>query len=836
VNYRSAVFILAFIFLNLFSFAQEIRVEAQNMPLNKVLLDLSSKYDIQLSFDDQLLSEYSLTLNKVFTDPAEALQALVKPFPLILENVGGVFIIYASPPPKPQKKVFRISGQVLEMGSNEMLPYSHVIINGHATATDLKGSFSWVSNADSIFSVQASQLGYYILDTLLTSGKHHDLYLQPSVIGLKEVVITGKMLEESTQIGNQPGVEKLNHKTAYFLPGFGDNSVYNLLRLQPGILASGEQTSEPTIWGGYAGHSKVMFDGFTIYGLKNFNDNISVFNPLVTKSIDVYKGGYDARYGERVGGIVDVSGKNGNNIRPAFEFCVNNMTMNGILEVPVVKNKSSLLISFRQTYYDLYNPREFNLSGKNQQAENNQEILNLNVIPDYAFRDINIKYAARIKGKDLFYISLYGAKDDFSYAISEPLQFVNLIKNTGEKIKQGGGSIFYGKSWLNGNTSNLIISLSEMKSEFSNIQGFEIRYNSKKNIRQDLLSENRVGELNIKIDNRFAATQGQMFEFGGGIIHNSTSIIEDTFNIQSVNIQEKASRTYLYFQDIISNNHGSNIKLGLRTSYANNTKKIYLEPRISTSIKIAEYWKINAAWGIYNQHLVKASVVDEYGNYRYIWAVDNDNGVPIAHAIHYVLGSSYQKMGFTLSLEGFYKNTEGISRYINSQKFNIEDVFKGKSRSYGLDFMIQKEFRGHQAWVAYTLSKVEEHFDYQINNDYRRAPQDQRHEIKLAALANFDPFFVSSSYVFGSGFPAGALTYTGVEDDTPYSRLDISFTYKFLDRKVKGEVGISILNVLNTQNLKYENFERIPSIQTSSINIYTEAIPFTPALYIKISM
>jgi hypothetical protein len=90
--------------------------------------------------------------------------------------------------------------------------------------------------------------------------------------------------------------------------------------------------------------------------------------------------------------------------------------------------------------------------------------------------------------------------------------------------------------------------------------------------------------------------------------------------------------------------------------------------------------------------------------------------------------------------------------------------------------------------------------------------------------------------VFGSGFPAGIFAIAGIEDDHVYSRLDVSLTYKFLDRKVKGEAGLSVLNVFDTQNLKYENFERIPPVQANTINIYSEAIPFTPTLYLKISM
>jgi hypothetical protein len=168
---------------------------------------------------------------------------------------------------------------------------------------------------------------------------------------------------------------------------------------------------------------------------------------------------------------------------------------------------------------------------------------------------------------------------------------------------------------------------------------------------------------------------------------------------------------------------------------------------------------------------------------------------------------------------------------------NIENIVSGTSRSFGMDVFLQGTLKRHSAWIAYSLSKTEEYFNYFIDREYRRAPQDQRHEIKLALLLNFNPFYFSSNYVYGSGFPFKPATIVADDSDNlDYSRLDVSFIYKFLDRKMKGEIGLSILNVLNTQNIKYTNFERIPATHQSSITVYAEAIPFTPTLYFKIAL
>lgn len=282
VNRSKALFLLLFLSVSFISFSQQVSVNADSRPLNEVLIHLASTYNIQISFDDGNLSQYKVSLSGTFDSPEAAIHRLIDGLPLELVKNGDVFIIF--PPKKPDKpKSFSLTGQAMEKDSREPLPYSHVIINGHGMATDLKGSFAFFSSTDSVFTVKVSHLGYYILDTLVSGPADLHFLLTPSVIGLSEVEIKNSLIERSTLIGDQAGMMKLNHQIANFLPGFGDNSVFNLLRLQPGILASGEQTNELIIWGCYEGQSKVIFDGFTIYGLKNFNDNISSFNPLMAK-------------------------------------------------------------------------------------------------------------------------------------------------------------------------------------------------------------------------------------------------------------------------------------------------------------------------------------------------------------------------------------------------------------------------------------------------------------------------------------------------------------------------------------------------------------------------
>lgn len=826
---------LSLLFLVIFQFnskGQTVTVVANNTQLNKVLIEIIHSKDVNISFDDALLSDIVITINKTFPSIDSTLSELLTNTGLTYEFANDVWIVY----PEVQIKKTYISGIITDKNTNEALPYSHLIINGWPTYTSVSGNFSYsATNIDRTLNIKASHLGYYILDTTITNFTDLKIQLIPSSIGLSEIVISDKKIEKSTQFGNQPGLMKLNHKIAHYLPGFGDNSVFNLIRLMPGILASGEQTSELLIWGGYAGQSEVLFDGFTVFGLKNFNDNISSFNPLMAKDIEIYKGGYDVRFGGRAGGIVSIIGKNGNTQKPSATLSINNMTINAMAEFPLSKS-SSLILAFRHTYYNLYNPSDMSaLFKKNLDSDSTNDI-DINVVPDYLFRDANIKYSNTFKNNDLFFISLHGANDKFSYAINEPIRFHIFKKNASENNTQLGASTFYGHNWNNGNISNVIIAYSSLSSTYKDDNKIEFPLLNSTEYISDDESHNSLEELSFKISNNISINNIHLIEAGAEIIHNFVKLDEYSFNELISYYRTGSNRISFYVQDILSPIQNLQIKTGLRLNYSLSTNKTYLEPRFSASYSIGEYWKINAAIGVYNQFISLTTNIDDFGNYKYFWTIADNEDIPVIKSMQYVLGTIYHNNKTTFSMEGYYKSITGLTRFFNIVNYNIQDIFHGTATSIGVDILVKQDFAKHSAWISYSLSETLENFQYYQINDIRRAPQDQRHEIKVAAMFNFEPLFFSSNYVYGSGFPYGNGAGLYTTDSKPYSRLDVSVIYKFLDRKLKGEAGISVLNVFNTKNLKYENFEKIPANQRSGINIITEALPITPTIYLKISL
>ncbi len=810
---------------------QSVAIKAVDEPLNQVLMQMARDYSIQLSFDDQLLSAFSITLDQNFNNPEEAITSLIRDYPLDFKQIGNVFTLYSTAAEETVTN-FHLSGRVVDSQTGETLPYSHILINESGLVTDFNGNFTFVST-DSLFDLSISYLGYYIKDSTLNPGTGHELQLTPSIIGLQEVVIEGSILERSGQIGEEAGVIRLNHKIAYRLPGNGDNAVFNFLRLQPGILAAGERSSELIIWGSYSGHSKILFDGFTIFGLKNFNDNISFVNPYMAKDIKVLKGGYSADYNDRVGGIVDISGINGSVYKPSINVNINNMTLNGMVSIPVTKT-SSLTFAYRHTYYNLMDADDLNISGGRQSPGK----YDINVYPDYNFGDYNIKFGGSTSRGDNYFISLYNGKDEFSFDIEQEKNNVNVSLDVEEENRQRGGSAFYGHTWKNGVISHLSINASGLNKELYEKQVLTRTSGNAGNLPpgREVLFNNDILELSVKNKTHIPLSEKQMLETGWNYTHERVSFSQDSLDQTLANSDDQSHRLGFFVQDEIRPVNGLSIRPGIRLDYPIHLERVYVQPRIQMTLDLTDHLKFNAAAGMYSQFISETSVIDELGNMRYVWAISNNTDIPVLKANHFVSGLTYRYKDLTLGLEGYYKTTTGITRFRNFWREDTKDIYQGEARMYGMDLMVKQYFRKHEAWASYTLSKTEESFPYLPEHvDYVDSPQDQRHEIKGALLLNFSPFFFSSNYVYGSGFRPRPSPDSDPEDRYPYSRLDMALIYRHSIKSYHFEIGISILNVLNHENIKSTNVIRIPDSQNSSISIHAEAVPFTPTIYLNMA-
>jgi len=868
---RTAILFLI-ILLSLVGFSQPkaIKVEANNLPLNVVLLYLRDQYNFQFSYSENQLSKYKVKVSRTFNSKEETIEYLLKDLPFQLKKMDDVFIII--PYDKKQKEEKKkdqtqITGQIVEAGSYEPLPFSYILINNHPMIADITGNFNYTASIDSSYHLRISHLGYFIYDTVLVASNFRQYKLTPSNIKLPEITVHENEVEKATILGEEIGKITLNTNISRYLPGQGDNSVFNHIRLMPGIQAAGEQSADLLIWGSSEGQSLITFDEFTLFGLKNYNDNISVVNPFVVKTIEILKGGFDSKYGNRVGGIVNIVGKNGNLQKPVFSVNVNQATLNGMVEVPLFK-KSSLLMAYRQTYYNIYNPGDFNIFApthpvsKDQSKLINSTSLNsdLAVYPDnYRFRDLNLKYSHNFDNGDLFYISTYAGGDYFRLDVAANItkEISGLPENIGstplsltlfdkERNRQRGASAFYSKKWSDNWSSKFILSHSVFsKTSTDDIQ--TINASTTNVYKKDKSStENGANENSLRIENLLSFFNGHQLEFGGGFYSNEAKIgyitdIGDTLHIDTLN-HYRNSRVYAFADDFLPVGNRLTLKSGVRINVTTGNGKLYFEPRLSACYKLSEQLKLTASWGRYHQFISKIASVDRDQNYSYLWNASN-NSIPVINATHWVGEINYSKNNLTLNVEGYYKLTQHITQRVFEQRFDgrnsLDGYFSyfGNAKTYGIDIFAKKDFGKHSVWASYTLSKALESLA-PLNEPlpaYSLAPQHQLHEFKIAGLFNIRHFYLSADYVYGSGMEVLRRVFARDNRNIAYNRVDAAVTYKFTPKRFSSEVGFSVLNLFDTQNLKYANLKNIQlTSELGDIRIYSNAAPFTPTLFLKI--
>lgn len=809
-----AIFILSLLPGAFYAQGQTVHVQAENLPLNEVFIDLRDTYGVQFSFNHQLLQKCIVNESSTFASMDEALEKLLSPCALTFKKNNGIYLILEQPEtdkPEPEKFVFQ--GKITDRLSGESLPYTNIYLGKNGLVSDGNGRFVYKSTSREL-RLQASHIGYNGIDTMIQAGRGHAIALSPGSISLREVDIVASVKDSmSLMVSKRVGETKLNHRLATVLPGSSDNTLFNLLRLQAGVLASGEQTKDFFIWGSYKGQSHIIFDGITLFNVTSLNDHIGVVNPLITKNITVYKGGYNVDVGDRTGGVVDITGTDGSTDKVHGDFKLNNLTVSGLLSAPIGK-RSAVQGAFRKTMYRFY--REDNLDRL------------YTTVPYHDFQDYNLKYSGETKGGDVYLVSFLGMSETGKYKSGFNATDRLFDNTTTIDNKQNGGSFQYNKQWKRSGNTEVLAAYSNSQSDLINFWVYDENDFADSSIVSTTAVDNGVSEASLKITHRFPATERNLWSVGAFAIENETSLVLDSAGSTTKNITETGTRIGFFIKDEIRLNPRLALKPGLRIDRFRQDKP-YIQPRLELDGQITDELAFKLAAGNYRQFITENAFVDSYGNEFHYWSIGDGKTLIPPQSNHFVGGLAWAKNQISLSVEGYYKTYDHLNRWVyNYQNPTEPELLKFSGRSIGMDVAAKQRFGKHELHLAYSLSKTEETPDARPWLGYQDAPHDQRHEVKGALLLNFDPFHVSLNHVYGSGLPS-ANRFQPTERQ-PYNRFDAALLYRKRLKKFGFETGFSILNVFGTENIRYNNYNSFPG----NGFIYESGVPFTPTVFLNI--
>ena len=613
--------------------------------------------------------------------------------PLRLEKNGETYLILEdwSAYKSVQKEPIALNGLVIDEESGEILPYSTININGDLRISDFRGRFSYLSHPDSTLAIRASYLGYYVYDTLIMATQNFTCELTHSSQQLKELKVEGENNVYGNNAGNAVGEVRLNHRLATYMAGGLNGSVYNILRLQPGINGTNEHARSLSIWGSGAGQNLTRFDGISIYSLNTFADNFNTINPLLIKDINLYKGGYGSNQGNRVGGIIEVNSIDGNYYKPEVKLSADNQSVNAMVGIPVFK-RSALVVAHRKTIFEAFN-KELQEQFGNFSSDNFADNY---VLPNNSYQDLNLKFSGFLNNGDQLYISGFNSRAKSKVGLITVINDVDFSMKKDETMRQSGLAAFYGKLWKKGVSSNIKASYSG----FNNHSSMDSSYAAATQNEKTVLNENRIDELNVSVDNRFSLTRRQFVEAGLEYNHYATQI---NYTVSEVNILKKdltLDKISGYVRNNIQANDRLTMDIGVRADYAITSSQLLFQPRIRSNIKLWKDLNLNISWGVYNQFIGMFSLLDPMDNYSFFWSVSGGDDAPYLQSDIFGGALSWTGDDLLINFETYYRRTEGLQQYKNDLVFLITST--GTSNSSGFDVYLKKDFMDHSVWASYS--------------------------------------------------------------------------------------------------------------------------------------
>ncbi len=656
-----------------------------------------------------------------------------------------------------------VSGYIQDASSGEKLIAASVYDqkSGLGTTTNEYGFYS-LTLPEGEIDFTVSYIGYTTYQEKINlKGKILKIIdLEPS-IELEEVSVTTNRPQDVVD-DVQMSEMTITPKQIKAMPVFmGEADVLKALQLMPGVQSGTEGMSGLYVRGGGPDQNLILLDGVSIYNADHLFGFFSVFNPDAISTVSLIKGGFPARYGGRLSSVIDIRLKEGNSKEFHGSGSVGIISSKIMFEGPIIKDKTSFMLSARRTYGDIFVRPVIRLIND---AEGNKGTAG------YFFYDLNMKINHTFSNKDRIFLSLYSGKDKVFYRNEYDYLEDDSTYTDKDEFGLYWGNLTSVMRWNHVYGSKFFSNASLLYSNYK----FDTYENYSYYINKTKISEYKfdyfsgIEDIGGMIDFDYNPSPLHAVKFGGkylyhnfkpGISAFSTTGTEDSLDVNFGNENIYANELYIYGEDNIDISMRLKVNVGLHYSLFNVQDELYhsLQPRFSARYLAGKNLSFKVAVTRMQQyiHLLTNSTI---GLPTDLW-LPTTKLIPPQDSWQYAVGAAYNlKNEYTITLEAFYKNMKNLIEYKEGASFmeietDWEDkVEVGDGQSYGAELYVKRDVGKFTGWLGYTLSWSWRLFENQNNSLPFPYRYDRRHDISIVAMYKFNERTdVSATWVYGTG-------------------------------------------------------------------------------------
>ncbi len=816
---------------------------AQNNYSKKVLLkeyiqSLQQKYDYKFSYLDTYVDQ-EITPASGITEITDILLFLEKQSSLRFEVTDGSNVIIR---PFTNDDIVSICGFTKLDGKRQANINIQSVFNLTQINSNDKGFFeiNVPYGSSLVFSYDNKILRKLEVKQLLKSTCS-DVKLNTYHLDLQEVNLWQYLTKGVNKIAQKTVLKPKNFTV---LAGLTEPDIMQSLQHIPGVQNPFETASRLFVRGGTPDQNLILWNGIKSYNQGHFFGLISSFNPYIIKEIEFYNKGVNAQYGDRVAGVVDL--KSSQKVADKFEggFGVNSVHADAYTRIPIIKNKLSIEVAGRRSYNSIWESpaykqmaeRVFQNTKINERSSSNKD--------DFYFTDYSISIQGKLSSKDDIQVNALYTKNELNFDSQTGTQMFsdNLV------TENEGYSLQWQRKYNDKLSQNTRVNLSNYILDYS----FTTNDINSSELKDKDIKQNFINDIGVQTFGVLKLNKQSNLQFG---YEYSKTDIRFALESRSPNIsiildeeKNELDSHSIFSQYEIKTKDDLVLQLGIRGNSYSISNDLFIEPRIYFQTPVLPNVSVNTSFTLRSQAItqIQESVVSSLSLENQLWRI-TDNELDVLQSRQVSFGATYKTKNWFVEIDSYMKRTKNVTSLATGLLApGSQSLDSGLSSIEGVEVFVKKKWKDYASWVSYSYTKQKNKFEEINENRFFTSNLNIDHTFKWLHFYKLKNFQFSLSWLWHTGKTTtdsdsvsfidngGEIGEINEENLPVYHKLDASVLYNFnLSKKIKTQIGFSVLNLYNRKSIINREFKSTPGISKDFLTLNYEALGITPNLSVR---